>query len=350
MSATLLILCVAFVADTGQIWMNRRHLQNSADAAALAAVQNLPDVPSSARTTACDYAKNKNAVPGMTMDCITANKDIIISQTYILNDTIKVTVHKDVHLIIGGMFDWKTVSISAHAKALIGGISPSACVFPLAQTPDLLPPATSGTGIQMYTPQRMKIQTNAGIPLALQVDTSSSSKSWETVVGSPSGCNGQVVSSASTKSGNFAGPVDKGLTDRQAAWTSQGNCLSPDPTIYDPDRDGQLWNNGVQLDPVTCYRIIKVPVLNATSTSLTSNGTYSFAHIALFYIGGWCNSPGGCSQTATYTDINTGTAKSTTLTLVKGEIWGYYISLITQGGTDYKPYDGYGPKVAVLVE
>jgi hypothetical protein len=159
-----------------------------------------------------------------------------------------------------------------------------------------------------------------------------------------------VVASATTKSGNFAGPVDKGLTDRQTAWTSQSNCLSSDPTVYDPDRDGQLWNNGVQLDPVTCYRIIKVPVLNATSSSLTSNGTYTFAHIALFYIGGWCNDPGGCpSVTATYTDINTGVAMSTTLSLVKGEIWGYYISLIVQGGTDYQVYDGYGPKVAVLV-
>src|SRR5437867_1214114 len=74
-TATVLFGCVALVTDTGQIWMSRRRLQNAADAATLAGVQQLPNDSGGARSIACDYGATKNVVPLMTLNC---NDDIEI--------------------------------------------------------------------------------------------------------------------------------------------------------------------------------------------------------------------------------------------------------------------------------
>ena len=56
LTLTVLVGMAALVIDGGSWWRSQRHLQTSADAAALAGAQNLPDQPS-ARATAIDYAK-----------------------------------------------------------------------------------------------------------------------------------------------------------------------------------------------------------------------------------------------------------------------------------------------------
>ena len=56
MTLMVLVGMAALVIDGGSWWRSQRHLQTSADAAALAGAQNLPDQPS-ARTTAIDYAQ-----------------------------------------------------------------------------------------------------------------------------------------------------------------------------------------------------------------------------------------------------------------------------------------------------
>ena len=61
----VLIGFVALATDTGFIWMNRRSLQNSVDAAALAGVQHLPNDTGTATAKGCEYATIKNAVSGM---------------------------------------------------------------------------------------------------------------------------------------------------------------------------------------------------------------------------------------------------------------------------------------------
>jgi hypothetical protein len=55
-SLMVLVGMAALVIDGGSWWHSQRHLQTSADAAALAGAQNLPDQPS-ASATAIDYAK-----------------------------------------------------------------------------------------------------------------------------------------------------------------------------------------------------------------------------------------------------------------------------------------------------
>ena len=56
LTLTVIVGMAALVIDGGSWWRSQRHLQTSADAAALAGAQNLPDQPS-ARATAIDYAK-----------------------------------------------------------------------------------------------------------------------------------------------------------------------------------------------------------------------------------------------------------------------------------------------------
>jgi len=64
-----ILAIVTVVADTGFVWMQRRNLQNSADAAALAAAQQLPSTDADAEAKAVEYA-NKN-VPALKSTTVT---------------------------------------------------------------------------------------------------------------------------------------------------------------------------------------------------------------------------------------------------------------------------------------
>ena len=81
MIASLLGL-TALVLDVGSWFRAHRQLQATADAAALAGAQELPDNPGNASSLANDYAtKNTSALQGVT---------VTLSQTYVPNDTIRV--------------------------------------------------------------------------------------------------------------------------------------------------------------------------------------------------------------------------------------------------------------------
>ncbi len=99
----VLIGFAALATDTGFIWMNRRSLQNSVDAAALAGVQHLPNDTGTATAKGCEYATIKNAVSGMVgkLGTCSSKADIQIKQTYVANDTIVATAYKTINPIFG---------------------------------------------------------------------------------------------------------------------------------------------------------------------------------------------------------------------------------------------------------
>jgi hypothetical protein len=346
-----LIGFVALATDTGLIWMNRRSLQNSADAAALAGVQQLPAGVAGARATACAFAGTKNGVPDMIINC--AGTDIQIYQTYAPNDTIKVKVHKTVRPIFGRVLGWDDVDVGATATALIGGVA-SACIFPLAQTPDLLQASGvwDGSGIILNKATVMK-NGPSGEPLGLQVYDASSKSDWRIVVGSGAGCDGSQDTTATTSPGAFNGPLDQGMTDRKALWDAQGNCPSNDATTY-LRSDGQLWKfplgtpNNILLTPETCYRMVKIPVLDAKSADLGGAATWNIKGFAVFYIANWCGQHSTPKQTSS--GCTAPSPPLATSTLQKSEMWGYYVGLLAAGGTDYTGYTGFGTKVAVLID
>jgi Flp pilus assembly protein TadG len=85
---TVLLGLAALVIDAGGWFRMHRSLQSTADAAALAGAQALPDAPGpgTANTLASDYAtKNQSGLSGVTVN---------FAQTYVPNDTITVKVTK----------------------------------------------------------------------------------------------------------------------------------------------------------------------------------------------------------------------------------------------------------------
>jgi hypothetical protein len=347
LTALVMIACVALVTDTGQLWIYRRHLQNAVDAAALAGVQQLPNDTTGARALACDYATVKNGVPGMTVSC--GGSDITIYQTYGPNDTIKVVAHRTVTPMLGGLFGWPTITIHAHATALIGS-AVSGCIFPLGQTQDLLQASGvwGGSGITLNKATILKNGSN-GEPLGLQVYDSSSKSDWRNVVGSALGCDATQDTTATTSPGAYVGPLDKGLEERKAKWEAQGNCPSNDPTVY-LQADGTLKNGSVTLTRETCYRIVQIPLLDANSADLGGAATWKIKGFANFYIANWC----GQSSTPKV-QSNTCPAPSPPFPagqqLQGGEVWGYYIGLEpAAGGTDYGGYIEGFVKIGVLVD
>src|SRR3970040_926192 len=85
LALTVLLGFVAMAIDVGLLYEDRRHLQNTADAAALAGVAELPKDPAAARTRAIEWAAN-NGVPSSDI------KTIEVRTTGFPNDTLFVEV------------------------------------------------------------------------------------------------------------------------------------------------------------------------------------------------------------------------------------------------------------------
>ena len=102
----------ALVLDVGHWFRDKRRLQGTADAAALAGAQQLPDDPIGAKNQALNYA-NQNGVD-------VAGADIIISSTAAPNDTISVKAKRTDPGIFSSVLGIGSANIDAHAKARVG--------------------------------------------------------------------------------------------------------------------------------------------------------------------------------------------------------------------------------------
>lgn len=340
---TLLIACAAIVTDTGQIWINRRGLQNAADAAALAGVQQLPNDTAGARSTACTYATSKNAVNGMTVAC--DGSDIAIFQSHSANDTIRVTTHKTVSPLIGGLFGWPDVNVGAKATALIGSAY-SACPFPIFQTPEMLPAGQSGS-IGFYTLSAMHLagaDNQAGNFLTVDVGNGAQAI-LDAMVNNT--CGTPIGPTASTATGGKIGKVVDGFQWRVACATGgtlpNNTPACPSGTSACPNPDVTTYLVNGDLDPAitrdNCTRLAIIPIFPGPFSGYNGQTTVTILGFAVFYIAGICP-PSGNAQTCSDTPI--GTAK-------KGDAWGYYVRMSTTA-TSIKAYDGYGTKAAVLCD
>jgi Flp pilus assembly protein TadG len=122
MIASLLGL-TALVLDVGSWFRAHRQLQATADAAALAGAQALPDDPGQANTLANDYAtKNTSGLQGVTIN---------LSQTYVANDTIKVHVAKPAEGFFSKVFGIDSVNEGASATARVAGMKSALYVAPI---------------------------------------------------------------------------------------------------------------------------------------------------------------------------------------------------------------------------
>jgi len=116
---------VAMTIDLGLVFEDRRHLQNTADAAALAGVAELPLQPLAARQKAQDWAAN-NGLPASQI------KKIEIRTTEVPNDTLYVELEKQFSWIFGGALGLSTNPVSAGAAAQIRSLRGTSNLMPWA--------------------------------------------------------------------------------------------------------------------------------------------------------------------------------------------------------------------------
>src|SRR5438309_3860605 len=114
MAASLVMGCgmAALVLDVGNWFRDKRRLQGTADAAALAGAQQLPLDPSAAKDLALSYAdKNGGDVAGA---------DIVVTSQYQANDTIAVKAQRNDPGIFSRVIGTTSADLTSSAKARVG--------------------------------------------------------------------------------------------------------------------------------------------------------------------------------------------------------------------------------------
>ena len=126
LTAVAMVMCLgmaALVLDVGNWFRDKRRLQGTVDAAALAGAQQLPDDSSGAQSQALSYA-NKNGGD-------VAGADIVITSQYQPNDTISVTGQRDDPGIFTKVIAISGAHISAKATARVGPPAQALHVAPM---------------------------------------------------------------------------------------------------------------------------------------------------------------------------------------------------------------------------
>jgi Flp pilus assembly protein TadG len=124
---TLIFLAVllgmaAMVLDVGSWYRADRSTQSTADAAALAGAQALPENPTQARTLALQYAAKNGGLGTGT---------VTISSKIVANDTISVGVKRSAPGFFSKIFGKKSVTVGSTATAQSEGVTSAKYVAPI---------------------------------------------------------------------------------------------------------------------------------------------------------------------------------------------------------------------------
>jgi hypothetical protein len=116
LAISVLLGFTAMAIDVGLFFEDRRHYQNTADAAALAGVAELPKDPAAAKQKAADWIAN-NGVPSSEIISIE------VRSTDYTNDTVFVELQGDFGWIFGRVLGKTTDKVGASAAAQVGSLS-----------------------------------------------------------------------------------------------------------------------------------------------------------------------------------------------------------------------------------
>jgi len=228
---SVLLGFTAMAVDIGMFYEDRRHLQNSADAAALAGTQELPLNPPVAEQRARDWAVN-NGIDSSQI------KTVEIRTRLTANDTVYVELEKEFSWIFGRVLGMTVSAVSADAAATTGSLGGNNEMMPWA----LLETDTNcldANGFAKFG-ETCTVKVGAGSSAingwygALDYDGIGGGSSEyqsniidglvETVycADTPSGgpCNGTVM--VHDLDGNKVGGTDQGITTRLAAEPTSG--------------------------------------------------------------------------------------------------------------------------------
>jgi Flp pilus assembly protein TadG len=126
LAAVAMVMCLgmaALVLDVGNWFRDKRRLQGTVDAAALAGAQQLPDDSSGAQAQALSYA-NKNGGD-------VAGSSIVVTSQYYSNDTISVTGQRNDPGIFSKVIGIPGADITAKATARVGPPTQALHVAPM---------------------------------------------------------------------------------------------------------------------------------------------------------------------------------------------------------------------------
>lgn len=304
-----LIGFLALVFDIGVMAYERRDAQNAADAAALAGARMLPDDPATAIADATTYATEN----GVSADEISA---ITVSSTDVANDTITVTLARDVSFTFAPVIDLFGGTVNVTAAAHTGGVVGVALLAPLAVEQSVFDGLSQGdTATLKYN--ATSNSTGNFLPLALDGTGSSEyeenlmlgSEQWLCSVGSETA---DCVSQVSTQPGNMIGKTESGL-DWIFAHTSD-ECDTYDevfpPDAGDPDRLAIAAVCNKFTNPTAAsYQLVLVPVIDSLCNGSCDVTVQEFS---MFFLESYTCSGGGlgnsCNLVGRYVQANANVA------------------------------------------
>lgn len=123
-TTVLMVVLLAFlglVIDGGNLFLQRRHLQGTVDAAAMAGVRELPGSRGQAGSVAADYAENKN----------TDGAKVEFTEFSDSNSQLKVTVQKKVPGAFMGILGMDTPTVRAQATARVSQVNGIGASLPI---------------------------------------------------------------------------------------------------------------------------------------------------------------------------------------------------------------------------
>jgi len=302
----------ALAIDAGLIYEDRRHLQNTADAAALAGAAELPGNPAAAKAKAEEWVLKH----GLTTDDI---KSIEVTSGLAANDTVRVEVRQDFGWIFARVLGMTTTEVNAKAAARIGSYSGGNDFLPWALLTDDKA-CLDGTGQPNYGSSCV-VKVGAGDATtgwygALDADGNGggSAEYWDNIAdgevdwayciaGDPApGCAG-AHTTIDPLDGNKVGPTDKGIEDRMARGAqcdANGNGVDDFSEVLSPNPGG----NPTYL--VTCPDspwLIIIPIVEYSSIPVKELTIHGWM---LAYLESYSCSAGGsnCSSGQGHWEVN----------------------------------------------
>jgi hypothetical protein len=324
---TVLIGFTGLAADTGMIWITRARLQNSADAAVLAAAQELPatDATTKAGATnvACNFATVKNAVPGMfgkIGDDGCGNADVTFP-----TNAIRVKAYRTVQPVFGQVVGFGPVEVWAQATARIGSLA-GTCVFPFFVT------ANSVTNPSFFAPITFTNANTAGAA----IDVGSGAHDVRDAMTRRTCSDAATVSVGATVN-TKPGALDqfKDGWDQITANAATSACPDKHVTTYLTQDAAGRYELSPTITFATCPRLVIIPVLENGDYKGGNKSGHVIGFIP-FYFALKCN-----SNTCDDPDVGA---------LTKNDFWGYFVRL-DLGGLKYTDYQSkFGTQIVSLAD
>jgi Flp pilus assembly protein TadG len=253
-----LLGAAAFVIDYGNVALQRRALQNSVDAAALAGASKLPGGWGVAQTAASTvYAEN-----GQNGDTVTYQQTTNATP----GDSVTVTASRTVSTYFAGLLGIGSAQVSATAQATTQSftqINGGTNVMPWGV---LQGSYTPGQNYPIYTKDTAKANNGAiSLPYVAGANCPSPNGANDyknEIDGNLSTCPISVGETIPTKPGNNSGPTSQGLNARITNWETIDQIVQ-----FNGDGTATL------LDP-NSPQLVLIPILtNAAGQSQWPNGT-----------------------------------------------------------------------------